>query len=84
MFTVLNEIRGRRVWDVIWMERTVAWLPSLTQLGGKKSLQFIKSEMSCIVHVSGYFGISCFAAVLRDLLWSFSCALALIHIRSFS
>lgn len=47
MFTVLNQIRGKRVQDVIWMERTVAWLHSLTQLGGKKSLQFTKSKMSC-------------------------------------
>lgn len=37
MFTVLNQIRGgKRVQDVIWMETTVAWLHSLTQLGGKE------------------------------------------------
>lgn len=44
MFTVLNQIRGKRVRDVIWMERTVAWLHSLTQLEGKKSLQFIQNR----------------------------------------
>lgn len=56
MFTVLNQIRGgKRVRDVIWMETTVAWLHSLTQLGGKESLQFIKRRRSCAVFVSGYF-----------------------------
>lgn len=66
MFTVLNQIRGgKRVQDVIWMGITVAWLHSLTQLGGKKSLQFIKRKRSCAVFVSGYFRPSCFGGLTR-------------------
>lgn len=49
----------------------VVWLHSRTQLGGKKGLQFIRSRRSCTVYVPGYFCLSCFVTVLRDLLLSF-------------
>lgn len=37
MLILGNQIRQKRVQDVIWMVINVVWLHSLTQLGGKKS-----------------------------------------------